>query len=147
MVTFDPWYKVSRCIIRRTPATGLLHIDISCGVLAVCYPNAQGFMQHLPMSATDRLTEILLESALYKQGTSRCLPQGPGHLLPSQRRGLSQRCTYETQRHGWLMLCQWSSLLLLKCTGHCHSLSGTAEVPLSIVPPADSSSMDSLPPS
>lgn len=120
---------------------------MSCGELAVCYPDTQGFMQYLPMSTTDKLTGILLESALCKQGTSWCLLWGPGHLPPSQRRGLSQRCTYKTQRCGWFVLWQWSSLLLLKCIEHCHSPSGPAEVPVSTIPPAGSYSMGSLLPS
>lgn len=130
MVTFDPWYRANRCIIMVTLATGLLCIGISCGVLSVCYPDTQGFMQYLPVSITDMLTGILLESALCKQGTSWCLLQGPGHLPPSQQRVLSQRCTCKTQRHAWLVLWQWSSLLLLKHSEHCHS-SGLAEVPMS----------------
>lgn len=134
MVNFDPWYRANRCIIVITLATVVLHVDMSCGDLAAHYPNTQGFMQYLPMPTPDRLTGILLESALCKQGTSRCLLRGPGHLPPSRRTGLSQRCTYKTQRHNWLAQRQRSSLLQQKCTEHCHSLSGPAEVPMSTIP-------------
>lgn len=130
-----------------TLAAGVLCIAISCGMLAVCDLNTQGFLQCLPMSATNKLTGILLESALYKPGTSWCLLRGPNHLPPSQQRGLSQRYTCKTQRCCWWGLWQWSSLLLLKCTEHYHSPFGLAEVPVSTISLASSSSVDSLPPS
>lgn len=52
---------------------------------------------------------------------------------------------YLQNRHGWLVLWWWSSLLLLKCTEYHHSPPGPTEVPVSTVPPANSSSMISLP--
>lgn len=97
------------------------------------------------MSTTNKLTGILLESALCKPGTSLCLLRGPDHLPPSQQRGLSQRYTCKTQRCCWWGLWEWSSLLLLKCTEHYRSPFGPAEVPVSTIPLASSSSMDSLP--